>query len=224
MIAAIISENLPERIKPLKAELRKIRAVTKISSNPYYELNYDIQDFANLDDPRHAEATMAKWADRCNNFGHYHGTNPRPLRPAEISLWYKHIDLWSMMTPNKFLILEDDIIFTHNDSWLDVYNSDEWDVLFLGGAYTPASEHKVNFKMNGAAYEIPQGIPASRTTDAYVLNPRIIDHMRQAAVRYGPAMPIDWDMSFFMKEIGARVWHLTNPCITQGRFASSVQE
>lgn len=222
MIAAIISENLPERIKPLKSELRKIYPHKR--EDVYYELNYDIEDFGNLEDKDRHLLGMKAWAGRCENFGHYHNAEPRPLRPAEISLWYKHISVWSVPLDidQKTLVVEDDIVFTHNNSWLEVYNSDEWDVLFLGEAYTPAVTHKID-KMDGLAYEIPQGIPASRTTDAYLLSPRIRSLMAKAALAFGPAMPIDWDMSFFMKEIGAKVWHLTNPCITQGKFPSSVQ-
>jgi hypothetical protein len=217
----IVSENLLERIPHIKTEMRRLRSYFPLDN--HFILDYDIQDIPEyLLDAVLENHLKEAWISRCNGFGHYDGTPPRILKKTEKSVWLKHVYAWATIArnPNGGFVFEDDITLhsiqkSHIDYFISYMPNG---ILFLGDAYTPAL-----YENHGVFRRIRWDSPATRTNDGYYISQKAAEDLLQTARLSGMVMPIDWDMSFFIKEAKIGTCHLSLPWLTQGCFKSSIQ-
>lgn len=217
----IVSENLLDRIPHIKTEMRRLKSYFNLEN--HFMLDYDVQDIPEyLTDTLLEPHLKEMWVARCKGFGHYDGAPPRRLKNAEKSLWLKHIYTWAKIAqhPNGGFVFEDDIVFRniqrHHIDYFRLHMPNG--ILFLGSAYTPAV-----YENQGSFLKIEPFSPASRTTDGYYISQKAAEALLAKARLGGMVMPIDWDMSFFIKEAAVPTYHLSIPWLTQGHFSSSIQ-
>lgn len=131
----------------------------------------------------------------------------RKLAPSEISLCVKY-----MKTFEKILKSDDDyILFLEDDCNFKIKNPpiekiiekapEEWDAIFIGGAFGINIVKVLDLLPGYAAVDHP----ATNTTSSMILTKRAVKRIREYASPF--CLPIDWQLNYAFEQAELNVYH-----------------
>lgn len=140
----------------------------------------------------------------------------RPLKSSEVSLAYKHWKCYEDMVLEDIeigLILEDDVILCKNfQSVLLKFLQQtprDWDAIFIGSG----SGLRVRDRVPGQVAYL-KAHPAAKCTDSYLISRSTAHYLYQRLDRV--CLPIDFELSWALKSINAKVYWWEPPLVIQG--------
>lgn len=211
---------------PLRERVKSIENQLSLLDLDASWISYEPTDFSEEKSGYRESQTL--WRQR-TNMPHYANTPFRRLRNSEISLAYKHIEIYKRFVRSDYehaLILEDDIIFNDNTSdffeclTLDKLDFMKFDCIFLGGC-CPMKSNCGEIKYNNQHFVL-QDDPASRCTDGYLINKSAAKKILGTIIPY--VLPIDFELSWHFRIHNMFVWHMVNPIISHNpKLESSIQ-
>lgn len=170
------------------------------------------------------------WAKKIKNLNYNCDIKFRDLKKSEISLIYKHLDIYAKISKSDYeyaLVLEDDVIFHENflnkiDLIFNETNSN-FDLIFLGNGCGLRINPSI---VNPLKLCYKKSHPASKCTDSYLISKKaakiFLDNLRNIC------LPIDFELNYFMFKYDMVVYWAEPPIFEQGSqngvFSSSLNE
>jgi len=175
------------------------------------------------------EFSEKNWLKKIEPFSYGTIISPRILKKSELSLAYKHIEIYKFIVKNNIqnaLILEDDVILINNFvKNFNIYienNPKNWDFIFLGSGCDlriPIEQRQKNTLCYLKDH------PAAKCTDSYIININSAKNILNSIKKI--TLPIDFELNYLMWLNKCNVYWWEPPLVMQGSqcglFNSAIQ-
>lgn len=169
------------------------------------------------------------WQEKIKPFNYGTTIPPRMLKKSELSLAFKHIQIYKRIVENNIknaLILEDDVIlinnFVKNFNFYLENNPKDWNIIFIGSGCDlriPLEKRQKNV----TAYL--KDHPAGKCTDSYIINLETAKNILNSINKI--TLPIDFELNYLMWMNKCKVFWWEPALVMQGSqcgfFNSTIQ-